>query len=277
MKQNILIGAVFAALIVLVVGAMSFYTVGPGERGVLLTWGKVSSGPVQPGGHFKTPFAQSVVEMNVQVRKYESKETAATKDLQNVSTGVAVNYRLIPGKVDSIYQNLGTMEQIQEKVLEPIASNSVKAVTARYNAEDLVENRNIVRQAIEKQIIAQMAQYDIDVTAVNITNFVFGHEYATAIENKQVAQQKALQAKYELDQVRTEAQQKVAKAKAQAQATLISAKADAEAMAMKNKAITSKLLQLEAIQHWNGTMPGTLVTSDKHGLLFNIPVNRTGS
>ena len=271
------IGLVIAVVVVL--GYMSLYTVEPGERGVLVTLGDMSNDIKMPGPHFRVPFVQKYYLMNVQTTKYENEETAASKDLQNTYTKVALNYTIDPAEVTKLFQNVGPQSVLTSKVIEPIMSNAVKAVTARYNAEDLIAQRDQVRASIEQQIRDALKKYDVDVQSVNITNFRFSNAYANAIEAKQVAQQNALKATYELQKVRTEAQQRVANAQADAKATVLNAEAQAKAMALKDKSVTNKILVLNAIDKWDGHYPSTLLMpgSGKGSPLMNVlELPRTG-
>ena len=251
---------------------MSIYTISPGERGVLVTMGRMSEDVKLPGPHLRIPFIQLYYRINVQVSKYENEEVAASKDLQTTYTKVALNYTIDPSTVTKLYQNIGTQDVMIFKVMEPIMSNAVKAVTARYNAEDLISHRDEVRAEIEKHITDDLKQYDVDVQGVNITNFRFSDAYAQAIEAKQVAQQNALKATYELQRVQTEAQQRVANANADAQATVLIATADAKAMALKNQSVTDRILILNAINKWDGHYPGTLLMPGdaKNSPLMNV-------
>ena len=251
---------------------MSVYTIAPGERGVLVTLGHMSDDVKLPGPHLRIPFLQTYSRINVQVNKYENEEVAASKDLQTTYTKVALNYTIDPGTVTKLYQNIGTQDVMIAKVMEPIMSNAVKAVTARYNAEDLISNRDQVRTEIEKHITDDLKQYDVDVQGVNITNFRFSDAYANAIEAKQVAQQNALKATYELQRVQTEAQQRVANAQADAQATVLTATAESKAMALKNQSVTDRILVLNAINKWDGHYPNTLLMSGdgKNSPLMNV-------
>lgn len=255
--------AIAVIAVLLIIGWLSFYSIGPGERGVLTTWGKVVPGVVLPGAHFKIPFVQSATKFDVRVQKYENTEAAASKDLQDVHTNVAVNLHLDANRVDKLYQTVGNIAEVEAKLLRPIVSNSLKAVIAKYNAEDLVEHRDDVRMGVGAAIRQEMMSYPVEIDAVNLTNFQFSGDYATAIEAKQVAQQKALQAKYDLQKAQTDAQQQVVQAQARAQATLINAKADAQALEMKRKAVTPELIMLNAVNKWDGKMPATLVTDGK--------------
>lgn len=268
-------GLAILALLVIFVVFRSWYTIAAGHRGILLVWGKATKQAITPGFHLKSPIGVDVMPMSVRVQKYSEPQTAASKDLQNVTTTVSLNFSIIPDRVPQLYMNVGTISTLEAKILAPVVANAVKAVTAQYNAEDLVVKRDEVAAKIETMVRSALQPYNINVQAVNITNFAFSHEYATAIENKQVAQQKSLQAKYELTRAQIDAQKQVAIAKANAESTILNAKADAKALELKRKAVTQELIMLKAVSKWNGKLPDTLVTSGKGGFLLNLPATVT--
>ncbi|MBN6739169.1 prohibitin family protein [Acidithiobacillus sp. MC6.1] len=250
--------AVLAALILISLFG-SVFTIGPGQRGVLMTWGAVQPGVLQPGLHFKVPFMQSVVKMSVRIKKSQAPETAASKDLQDVETTTAVNWNLQPQDAEWIYEHVGTEKSLVQRVIDPAISNAVKAVTAHYNAENLIVERDAVRAAIEAQIRSALKPYRVVVDSVNITNFSFSPQYSQAIEQKQVAQQKALQATYELQKARVDAQQVVVRAQAQSQA-----------QALLQKTITPEVIQLKAIRKWDGKLPKVVGGTGVFPIIGNI-------
>ena len=221
-----------------------FIQVGPGQRGVLMTFGAVQKGVLDPGLHMRIPFVQTIKLLDVRIQKSEEPQTAASKDLQDVTTKVAVNWSIDPKDAQWVYQQIGDEDAMVAKIIEPAVANTIKAVTAQYNAEELVEKRNQIRQQINDQIITTLATYKVTVEAVNITNFSFSREYAQAIEQKQVAQQKAQQAEYDLQRVKVEAQQRVADAEGQSQA-----------QKLMQSTLTPDFIQYQAVQKWNGVLP----------------------
>ena len=237
-------GLLVVGVVLLMAAASSIVTIGPGNRGVLMTFGAVHQGVLTPGLHFKLPFVQTVKQMNVQIQKSQTNETAASRDLQNVSTEVAVNWAINPLDAEWVYQHLGDESELTNKVIAPVVSNAVKAVAARYNAEDLIESRAKVAAEIEQQIVAALNQYKVQVQGVNITNFQFSHVYTEAIEQKQVAQQRALQATYDLQRTKIQAEQEVAQAEGQAQA-----------QKLLQQTISAQIIQLKAVEKWNGVLP----------------------
>ena len=238
----IAIGVVVVILLIVLRGA--FVQIGPGQRGVLMTFGAVHHGVLDPGLHLKAPFVQTVARMDVQVQNSQASETAASLDLQDVSTTVATNWHILPADAEWVYQHVGSEQALMYKIIQPAISNAVKAVTAHYNAEDLIVQRDKVRGEIEAQIRSALRPFRVVVDAVNITDFHFSAEYAAAIEQKQVAQQRALQAQYELQRARVLAQQRVVEATAQSQA-----------QKLLQLTLTPEIIQQQAIARWDGRLP----------------------
>lgn len=242
-NQRLVAAGVVVVLALIVLGG-AFVQIGPGERGVLMTFGAVHAGVLDPGLHFKVPFVQTVARMNVQVQNSHDTETAASRDLQVVSTTVATNWHLLPADAEWVYQHVGSERALVGKIIQPAISNSVKAVTAHYNAEDLIVQRDQVRSQIESQIRTELEPFRIVVDAVNVTNFHFSAEFAQAIEQKQIAQQRALQAQYDLQKAKVVAQQKIVEATAQSQA-----------QKLLQQTLTPLIIQQQAIGKWNGRLP----------------------
>ncbi|MHB1643925.1 MAG: prohibitin family protein [Acidithiobacillus sp.] len=233
-----------AIVVSLLAIGMSVTTIGPGQRGVLMNFDAVQPGVLNPGLHFLIPVMQHVAKIDVRVQKYSVPETAASKDLQDVETTAAVNWHILPQDSEWVYQHLGREKAVEQNILAPDVANAVKAVTAKYNAEDLIVHRDEVRAGIENMVKQNLLPYHIVVDSVNITNFAFSPEFSAAIERKQVAQQKALQATYELQRATVQAKQKV-----------VTATAEARAMKLKEVSVTPDLIQWEAVQKWNGKLP----------------------
>jgi regulator of protease activity HflC (stomatin/prohibitin superfamily) len=196
------------------------------------------------------------------VQNSQAQETAASLDLQNVSSTVATNWHILPADAEWVYQHIGSESDLVEKIIHPAISNSVKAVTAHYNAEDLIIHRDAVRDEIQKQITSELQPYRIVVDSVNITDFHFSEEFAQAIERKQIAQQRALQARYELDQAKVLAQQRVVEAQAQSQA-----------QQLLQQTLTPEIIQQQAIAKWDGRLPAVVGDKSVLPMIGNIATN----
>lgn len=236
------VGLGILAFIILIVLFGSFGTVGAGERGVKTRFSNVV-GEVQPGLYFKAPFIEHVTTTDIQTQKVQQDTTAASSDLQDVKATIAVNFNIDPSKVISIYQNIGS--DYQDVVIDPAIQETVKAVTAKYSAEQLVTDREEVRQGIVDALSSKLSPAGFQVTQVAIVNFAFSAQFNQAIEAKVTAEQNALAAKNKLDQVTYEGQQTVVSAKAQAEAIQIQAQA-------VNSAGGADYVALQKIKAWDG-------------------------
>lgn len=249
--------AVFALVIlVVVIGFMgTFVTVGAGERGVLLTWGAVEPRVLQPGFNLIMPFAQSVVHVNVQTQKIEHGAAAASKDLQTVSTTVALNYHIDEASVQELYRTVGTGYGIN--IIDPAIQESVKAATAGYTAEELITKREAVKDNIREHLKTRLLPYHLIVEDISITNFDFSPQFNAQIEAKVTADQRALTEENNLKAIKFQAEQKVVTAQGEADATLAKARAEAEAIRITADALKQnpQLVQLEATKKWNGVLP----------------------
>ena len=223
----------------------SWGIISAGERGVLLQFGAVS-GIKDEGLYFKLPYIQRVVSMNTQVQKDEVEANAASKDLQTVSSKLAVNFNLSPESVSTIYKNVGT--DYKSRLIDPSLQESVKAVTAKYTAEELITKREQVREEIQVTLTGKMSGYGIVIDGINIVNFDFSKSFNDAIEAKVTAEQSALAAKNKLEQVKFEAEQRVTQAKGEAEAIRI----QAQAITQQGGA---EYVNLKAVEKWKGDLP----------------------
>jgi len=265
--RNESIGAglfVLAIIAVISVGvfAIAYYdTVPAGHVGVTDTFGEVGKEILNPGFHGTGVFT-STIPVNIQVRKAEYVASAASKDLQTVTTGIAINYRVQASSAATIYQELGL--NFQDTIIQPVVQEAVKSITAQYTAEELITKRSLVKEGISARLVEKVQSQGLIVTEVSITEFKFSDQFNTAIESKVRAEQDALRAVRDLDRIRTEAEQKVTQARA-----------EADSLRVQRQEITSDLLELRRIENqakfierWDGILP-TVIAGDS-GLLFNM-------
>jgi prohibitin 2 len=206
------LGAVLGLiLIICAIGIIvSVGTVDAGFRGVVLRFGAVTERTVGEGLYFITPGMDTVEQVNVQNQIYETPVNGASRDLQDVQAIVAVNYRVNPTEVNRVYQNL--RQDYVLRVIAPTVQESMKAITANFIAEDLISQRPKVKTDVEAAMRDRLAQNGITLESVSIINFTFSEAFTTAIEAKQVAAQRALEAENLLRQIEVEARQKEAAA-----------------------------------------------------------------
>lgn len=250
--------------------------IGPGMRGVKIELGRVTDEIMTEGVHFVVPFINSVDQIDIKTLKYETDAEAASKDLQTVSAKLAINYHIVSAKVAYLRRTIGL--DWNEIIIQPAVQEAVKASTAQFTAEELISKREEVRDKIKttlKTKMANMTDNSIEITEINIVNFDFSPEFNKAIEAKVVQEQEALRAKNLLAQKEYEAQQAVATAEGVKQAKILTAQGEAEAIRIQVEALkqNSDILQLRAIERWDGKMPSVYVAgSSGSGLMFNIPM-----
>ena len=260
--------AIGAAAILIAVN--SFTIVPAGNTGVVLTLGKVSETSYQEGFHLKIPFIQQVEDMSNKIQVYETPASAVSKDLQTVSSKIAVNYRLLSDKTASMYKDVGI--DYQTVLIAPVVQECMKSATAKYTAEQLITERAAVGDEVKASLDTKLNDYGIYIEKFNIVNFDFTEEYNNAIEAKQVAEQNLLKTKTEQEQAiviaNAEADKKVIAAEAQAKATLTEAQAQADANKLLEESLSDKVIAYEQIQKWNGILPK--VTGSDSGLLIDV-------
>jgi len=269
--KGIMIGIVVLILIGVVVTA-SVKIVDSGHRGVLLHWNAVdlTQPPLDEGLHFVVPFQDEVINVEVRTLKYASEARSASRDLQTVETTVTVNYHPDKESVHRLYKNLGL--DYENRVIQPAIEETVKQVTANYNAEELITKRPLVKQDIEASIRERLNLFDVVTEVISITDFEFSPLFAQAIEAKVEAEQNALKAENDLRRIEVEARQREANAIGLANANIAEAKGEAEAIAIINNALAENPNYLEWLktQAWDGKLP--LVVGEGGTPFIQIPV-----
>jgi regulator of protease activity HflC (stomatin/prohibitin superfamily) len=219
-------------------------TVGAGERGVLLQFAAVQDKVFEEGLYFKIPFVQKVVKMDVKIKKDEIPASAASKDLQVVTSIIALNYHLDPDEVNTVWQEVG--KNYNARIIAPSIQEAVKAVTAKFTAEELITKREVVKEQIKINLAERLLERNILVDEFNIIDFSFSDAFNNAIEAKVTAEQLKLKAERDLERIKIEADQKIAEAQGKAQAIRI------EAQALRSN---PQVVELRWIEKWNGQVP----------------------
>ena len=264
---RIVIPVIIGIIIVSIIAVSSIRMVDAGHRGILVQFGDVSTdSSLDEGIHFVVPFRDSVVQLEVRTQKIVESANSASKDLQDVSTQVALNYHVDPDRAQVLYQQLGP--DYSNRVILPAIQESVKQVTARFNAEELITNRETVKNQIEEQIKARLAPYNVVVDALSITEFAFSPQFTRAVEAKVEAQQRALQAQNELRRIQIEAQQNeaqaigeqkanIARAEGIKQSNVLQAEGEAQAITLIDQQLRNNPTYLEWLKatKWDGVLP----------------------
>lgn len=255
----------------------SFVVINPGERGVVVRWGSVSNNVMTEGLNWKTPFVDDVDVMNVQIQKFEAPlMDASSKDMQAIMTGVTVNYRLNPAGVVEVRRELGVddAEKHQLMVIQPQLKESIKAVTARYKADELLSNRAQVRAEMHKQLqekLDNVLPNSFLIVEFAITDFNFSETFNKAIESKVEAEQSALKAENQVVEAEAEAQKRIAQARGEAEAVKLQAQAEADAIRIRAQAFKDnpEVLKLDFVRKWDGKLP-VVIGGKPSGFMLGI-------
>jgi len=272
-KTNKIVLIAFTAFILFVVALTSTVSIGQveaGERGVVLKWGAVTGETKGEGIYFVTPFAQRVHTMSVQTEAYEAAASAASKDLQDVQTVVTLNFSLDPGRVNETYQEL--RDDYVVRIIKPGVQEAVKAVTAKYDAEQLIAERPAVKEAIQTVLTTRLGQHGMIIDTVNITDFQFSSSFTASIEAKVVADQRAKEAENKLKQIEVEARQAKQYAEGQAKALIEQAEGDKQAAITRAQGEAKAILEVATAQAEANNMLNVTITDilNEYNLVNNL-------
>lgn len=264
-----ILALLFLSLFLLFASCSAYVIVEPGHVGVVHTLGAVQPKPLKEGFHLKKPLLDRVEQVNIRLNKTHANAASSSRDLQNVETQVTIQFAMIGAHAPNTFQRIGRIGDVSQTVIEPAIQESVKAITAKYTAEQLVTQRAEVKlqiqEAIARFIRVTLTEKGLEealsIANVAITNFDFSREFNQAIEAKVKAEQEALQAKNEKLRRVTQAEAAAAERKlgAEAVAYQIEQESHARAAAIQREAKALKdnpeLIQLRLAEKWDGQLP----------------------
>ncbi len=225
--------------------------VSPGQTGVRVILGEVQDEPLYSGVYFWFPVLYSNYLLNTRILKNEVQTVSASSDMQNVFTTVALNWSVDPSKVPKIYKEIGNESDVYSRIIIPAINETMKYATAQLSAEQILKRRIDLKEAVDKNLSLRLEKYGVLVHDLSFMNFHFSDDFSASVERKQIAEQRALEAKYEAE-----------KATQDAFAEIERAKGSAEAQKLMKASLTPDLLKLEAIRKWDGRLPTTLASDD---------------
>ena len=267
-----LILTIFVVILAVIFLGSSFVVIPAGHTGVALTFGKVEDVVLQEGLHFKVPFVQKIVVVDNRIVKLDVNTEAFSKDLQTITTVVAVNYHVGKENSQNLYKTVGM--GFEEVLITPAVNEVLKAVTAKYTAVELVSSRAEVSMLLDEGLNEKMNAYGIFINELNIINWDFSEEYINAVEAKQVAEQNLIKTRTEQEQAlviaNTEAQKRVIAAEAEANEIKVLAQANAESNRIITESISELLIKYQTVSKWDGKLPTVMSGSDN--MLIDIPL-----
>ena len=266
MKKGAIIGGAVLVVLLLVLLTCTA-TVETGYTGIVTTFGKVEDVTLEAGFHFKSPF-QRIITMDNREQKTSFTTEAFSSDIQQVDITGSINYAINKSTAMNLFKEVGT--DYFNKLVYPRMLEITKGVFSKYSAENLVANREKLSQDIRDGLFEELKDYGINVISLSIENLDFTDAFTDAVEAKQVAAQRKLQAEIEQAQMTMETQQQaerqrinaeaaanVAKinADADAYATKVRSEAEAEANKKIAESLTENLIKFNEIKNWDGKLP----------------------
>jgi len=256
-RTSLAILVVGAALVFafIVLSSSATYVVQPGTRGIKVTLGKAADQFLPEGFGWKTPFATTVVPVNIRQQTQTVKADCFSSDLQQVVTDLRVLYRVPEQSVVQIYKQFAG--DPFDSLIAPRVQEAIKEVTALQTAEQIVKNREDIKQ---KTLLAARQKIGdiLTVEDIVIRNIDLSADLERAIEAKMVAEQQAAQARFSQVQAQVEAD-----------TAIIKAKGEAEAIHVRGEALklNPAFLRLQMVERWNGKAP----------LVVPVGVNNNGA
>ncbi|MCL1037366.1 prohibitin family protein [Shewanella submarina] len=278
---------------VIALGAMQvFYTIDEGHVGIVKRFGEATD-QVNPGLHFKVPFADGVEELEIRTRKNQEQLKASTHEQMPVQAEVSVNWTVVRSEAFELYKNYGGLDQFENRILDPRLRSATKDAMARFKAEQIVQNRGQVIQKIEETLMDTMKEFPVKLDSVQIENLVLPPKYLQSIETKQTEKNLAAAEMHRLERQKLEAQREVntaeakrdaeraradgrayaitTEAKAEAEAIRLKGLAEADAINRKAEAIKQSRVLVDYVkaQQWDGKLPTTVMGGDQD-ILWNM-------
>jgi regulator of protease activity HflC (stomatin/prohibitin superfamily) len=245
-SKKALYRAVRLILILMLVAILfwPFVIVNAGERGVMMQFGEVQEKILGEGIHLIIPIVNTVQKLSVRVQKQEISAEASSKDLQEVFTDVALNWHIIPKEANAIFQQIGDENAVVERIINPAVEEVLKAVMAKYTAEEIITKRGEVKAAVDNGLSVRLSSYHIQVDDISLVHVHFSERFTDAVEAKQIAEQQAKQAEFIALRAIKEADAKVNLAKG-----------EAEAQRIIRTTLSPEILQKQVVDKWDGKLP----------------------
>jgi prohibitin 1 len=250
-------GKLTALLFLITIFLTPCVIVNAGERGVLMKFGEVQNQILGEGIHLIIPVYNTVKKMSVRVQKQQIKAEISSKDLQNIFLDVALNWHIIPQKVNAIFQEIGDEQNVVDRIINPAIEEVLKAVMAKYTAEEIITKRGEFKDGLDEVLTTRLGSYHIAVDDISLVHVHFSEGFDEAVEAKQIAEQQAKRAEFIALKATKEAEIKVNLARG-----------EAEANRLLRESLTREILERQALEKWNGKLP--LIVSKDTPKLFNI-------
>lgn len=251
----ILLGAAGLVVLIFLIANSPFFVVAPGQVGV--TFNRISGGTKShsQGTHFRIPFVEGLVKFDVKTQRHDVRAESASKDLQEVKVQTVVNYHLVYENVNELFVKVGI--DFNDKVVDPAVNEAVKAATAQFPVEQIITQRQQLKEMIESSLAKKLDNYYIKLESVSLVNISFSEQFNHSVEQKQIEEQKIKTAEYQ----RLQAEENKKR-------TILEAEAEGEKQRLLKISITENIVALEWIKKWNGQLPQTMA-GEKSVMMFS--------
>jgi regulator of protease activity HflC (stomatin/prohibitin superfamily) len=249
---------VVVALVALMTLFGSWYTVDQGERAVVLRLG-ATVGEDGPGLHFKLPWINTVHKITVQNqnRRYTKLESYS-RDQQPATLTVSVTF--MASDPSAVYSQYGDLEGAVGRLIDPRVMSGVKTIFGQYDAVRAIQERAALNKDIDAAITSAITG-PIQIVSVQVENIDFSSAYEQSVEQRMLAQVEIQKREENLRTTQVEAE--IARTKAEGEANAIRLRGEAEGAAIKARGdalrANADLVQLQAVEKWDGHLPTTMV------------------
>ena len=247
---GLVIGAVVFSLILTTISAGLVF-IQADERGVVIS-ATAPNGyrdqPLQPGLRWVIPFAENVKTYSIARQTYtmsvassegqvqgDDSIRARTMDGQEINVDASVIYAIDPNKI--IQLHIEWQDRYQDNVVRPLARGIIRDIASQYGIQEIVSSKRAeLEQKITDELVRKLGENNLILVDFILRDLHFTDEYAAAVEQKQIAEQNALQAEFVVQQKKQEAEQARQTAQGAADAVVISAQGEAKAILLKAQA-----------------------------------------
>lgn len=242
---------IIAAILIVAFFSTVPFIIGAGERGVVTHFGAVEPIPLGEGIHFRVPFRDTIIPIDVKIQKFEVPAQGSTKDLQDLKAKFAVNFALKADKVAQIYQQQGDLRAIVDRIIAPQTQESFKTAAAQFTAEESIVKRPELKLQFDQILMSRLNKYGIEIYDTSVVDIEFSTEFAQAVESKQVAEQDAQRSVYIAQKAEQEAQARINQARGEAEAQKL-LQVSIDANILRKQELDNQRL---AIDKWDGILP----------------------
>jgi regulator of protease activity HflC (stomatin/prohibitin superfamily) len=238
------VGIAILAIVVLSFAGCGIKVVDTGQRGIKTRFGEIVSESLPEGLYFFNPITSSIVEMDTRVQRFDGETDTYTRDVQQAVIKYTLNYRLQQNAAHLVYRDIG--REWETRLIPQVVLGTLKEVVGKWDAVDLIANRDKAATTAYDSIQRILAERNVEISRFEITDIAYTKEFENSVEQKVIAQQRAIEEQNRTKQIEEQARQKV-----------LSAEAEAKSMQIRAEALeqNAKLVEWEAVQKWNGVLP----------------------